>query len=522
MHSRSQSRPTLASIAACRSVFVPALALLSVGWMAPRLAAQCNTQWLPLGTGLNNNVYALTVLPNGDVVAGGAFTTAGGSAANYVARWDGTAWSPLGTGMNNHVLALTALPNGDVVAGGIFTAAGGVAANYIARWDGTAWSPLGAGTKYRVFALTTLANGDVIAGGSFATAGGVAAENIARWDGTTWSPLGTGVTGGAGPPINAAPFVADIVELPNGDLVVGGGFYLAGAITVNHIARWDGTAWSPFGTGVSGPQPIGVDAVIVLPNGDIVVGGNFTTAGGVAASKLARWNGTAWSQLGTGVFGVVTALKSLPDGDVVPGGTFGTPGGGANNIARWDGTGWSPFGAGVGGSVYAFTTLPNGDLVVGGNFTSPGARVVQLTTTCPAFATTRGNGCPSSGGNNTLVSTTPPWVDATWRTTGSGLPTTAIVVAATSFTAIAQGATPLSALLPPLGVPGCDLLVQPDILHMIVTTNGIAQFQAFLPNTPPLVGLNFYHQMVPIEVDTNGNWVAITATNALQLTAGMF
>ena len=96
------------------------------------------------------------------------------------------------------------------------------------------------------------------------------------------------------------------------------------------------------------------------------------------------------------------------------------------------------------------------------------------------------------------------------------------MIAATSVTPIPQGAAPLSVLLPPQGQPGCDLLVQPDILEAMVTLTGSAQSSLFLPNTPPLVGVVFYHQMVPIELDGIGNWVAITSTNALQLTAGAF
>jgi hypothetical protein len=38
----------------------------------------------------------------------------------------------------------------------------------------------------------------------------------------------------------------------------------------------------------------------------------------------------------------------------------------------------------------------------------------------------------------------------------------------------------------------------------------------------PLVGVTFFHQMVPIELDMAGVWVAVNATNALQLTAGAF
>ena len=50
---------------------------------------------------------------------------------------------------------------------------------------------------------------------------------------------------------------------------------------------------------------------------------------------------------------------------------------------------------------------------------------------------------------------------------------------------------------------------------------GDAQSDMFLPNTPPLVGVVFYHQLVPIELDAQGAWVSVTATNAIQLTAGL-
>ena len=141
--------------------------------------------------------------------------------------------------------------------------------------------------------------------------------------------------------------------------------------------------------------------------------------------------------------------------------------------------------------------------------------------TCPATATLYSSGCPSSGGSNTLTATELPWVDATFRAMGTGLPTTAIVLTLTSVTPVPQGIAPLTIFFPQAG-PGCDILTMPDILGVLVTATGTAQSSFFLPNTPPLVGVTFYHQMVPIELDGLGNWVAVTATNALRLTAGIF
>ena len=52
------------------------------------------------------------------------FSAAGG---NFIARWDGSTWRALGSGTNSGVNALT-VHNGELVAGGAFTTAGGVPA----------------------------------------------------------------------------------------------------------------------------------------------------------------------------------------------------------------------------------------------------------------------------------------------------------------------------------------------------------------------------------------------------------
>jgi|GEM_PF-5414703 len=92
--------------------------------------------WSALGSGMNVSfVWSLTVY-NGNLIAGGYFTTAGGTSANRIASWDGTGWSALGSGMggtNPYVYALTVY-NGNLIAGGPFTSAGGKAAAAIAQW----------------------------------------------------------------------------------------------------------------------------------------------------------------------------------------------------------------------------------------------------------------------------------------------------------------------------------------------------------------------------------------------------
>ena len=104
-----------------------------------------------------------------------------------------------------------------------------------------------------------------------------------------WYSLGTG----ADYDVNALAFDA------SGNLYIGGEFDTAGGITVNNIAKWNGTAWSALGTGVTGDT--GVNALVFDSAGNLYAAGVFTTAGGNAASNIARWNGAAWSALGAGI-----------------------------------------------------------------------------------------------------------------------------------------------------------------------------------------------------------------------------
>jgi len=131
---------------------------------------------------MNTQVNALAV--SGSILyAAGAFTNAGGSAANYIAKWDGSSWSPLGSGMNSAVSALAL--SGDLFAGGAFTNAGGSAANHIAKWDESSWSPLGSGMNSDVKALA-VSGSNLYVGGAFTKA-------AAAWPVTL--PNGTGAVG---------------------------------------------------------------------------------------------------------------------------------------------------------------------------------------------------------------------------------------------------------------------------------------------------------------------------------------
>jgi hypothetical protein len=280
-------------------------------------------------------VLALTSY-NGELIAGGRFTTAGGAPCYNIARWDGTSWQALGVGRwgGSAVDALTVY-NGELIAGGSFDTAGGVTCYNIARWDGTRWHALGTegtGMNSMVWALTVY-NGELIAGGWFTTAGGVSANYIARWDGTNWQLLGTGRAGGW------PPVYVSALGVYNGELIAGGRFETAGGVSANNIARWNGTIWQPLGTGMAGGSNYHDVCALTVYNGELIAGGRFGTAGDVPVFEIARWDGANWQALGAGMGGAaypgVFALTVYND-ELIAGGDFYTAGGNpANNVAHW-------------------------------------------------------------------------------------------------------------------------------------------------------------------------------------------
>lgn len=448
------------------------------GFSPTRLSWWDGNAWTAFANATNSSVNAMLRLGNGDLVFGGSFTTIGSTAApftaNRLARWNGTTWSGIGGGIDlsivSRIRAMVEMPNGDLVVGGYFSSAGGVACQHIARWNGISWSPLGAGVDANVHALAAMPNGDVIAGGNFLTAGGVAAANIARWNGSSWAPLGSGTSN----------LVAALAVLPDGRLVAGGTFVQAGGIVVNQIAAWDGASWAPLGTGVQGG---GVNALLVLPNGDLIAGGNFTGAGGQAALRVARWNGAVWSAIGAG---------------------FGT-------------TGLFDF-----SSVAALARLPNGELLAGGSFATAGGATVnhiaRTTTSCPAMAIAYGSGCAGSVWPMVMAAGNMPVLGTTFTATTTGFAVGAVAIECIG-TAPLQ--VPLS-LLDPAGVPGCDLLLLPDLrFELALPAGGTLLTTAPVPSDTGLAGLTVHAQTLRLSLDAQAA-LRIESSNGLQLTLGTF
>ncbi len=125
-------------------------------------------------------------------------------------------------------------------------------------------------------------------------------------------------------------------------------------------------------------------ALVVQKDGKVVLGGNFTAVNGVPRQNLARLNAdgtldtTFISEAVLGPNGPVTALLLLSDGSIVAGGDFST----VDNLTRGDLVKISPdgkadpkFGSMEGGvatngSIAALALQPDGSIIVGGSFTT--------------------------------------------------------------------------------------------------------------------------------------------------------
>ncbi len=324
--------------------------------------------WCGLSSGLGGPVSALAVSGT-NLYAGGSFTNAGPVRVNRIARWDGNEWSPLSSGIEGSVGALL-VSGTDLYAGGVFTRAGEATATNVAKWDGRAWSALGSGLSRRVAALV-VSGRKLYAAGNFASGPGVPAACAAEWNGSAWSTVGPGMIGS-----EFVPPLVKAIAVSRNNVFVGGDFTTSDDAMVRNIAKWSGSGWSPLNEGISAPSHgnyIGPWVTSLAVGGtNLYAGGFFSVSGRVPGKCIAKWDGRTWSALGAGMagYGLETCVYALAasGSDVYAGGHFLAAGGvRANSIAKWDGDAWSPLGSGTYGSIYALA-VSGSNVFAGGSF----------------------------------------------------------------------------------------------------------------------------------------------------------
>lgn len=247
------------------------------------------------------------------------------------------------------------------------------AADYIVRMNKVTgvYSALGSGLSAAVNDIAIGPSGLLYAVGVFQNAGGVAAADyIATWNGTAWAAVGAPNSGGASiTSINAVGIAAD------GNVYVGGLFSnLAGVAAADGVAKWDGSAWTALGSGTTGNT---VDIAAGAAD-DIYYVGTFTSMGGVSDTNfIAKWNGSAWvsvKDVDTGTFLSTVILDDA--GNVYVGGDITSIGGvTVSGVAMYNGTSWVSLAAGPGTYVQSLAFDSSGLLYAGGSFTTIAPRL---------------------------------------------------------------------------------------------------------------------------------------------------
>jgi uncharacterized delta-60 repeat protein len=340
--------------------------------------------------GANNSVLALAVQSDGRILVGGAFTTLGGggtgtSARNFLGRLnvDGSIDNTFTPGANERVYAVLE-DRLQIYVGGVFTTLGGgglgnTPRHHIGRVLGGTdvdanFNPDANGD---VYALALQADGKILVGGAFTIIGGMPRSRLARLN--TDGSVDPSFNPGANDTVSALAVQSD------GEILVGGMFTALGGATRHHIGRIHagGTLDAAFDPGANAR----VKTIAVQPDDRIVVGGYFTMLGGGGTGTAMRnyigrlnANGSLDTTFDPGANAIVAAVTVQTDGQILVGGQFTTLGGGGSGTTaraslgrlRLDGTVDATFNPGGNGAVYALAEQPDRNVLVGGAFTALG------------------------------------------------------------------------------------------------------------------------------------------------------
>lgn len=422
------------------------------------------------GTGANNAVYSIIVLPTGKILIGGDFTTYDGNAINYVARLNANGsldntYNLGGSGPDAPIRDMLRDPDGKTYIAGAHTNYNGTFVGRIARIndDGSLDAAIGQGTGFSgtVFCLALQTDGKLLAGGSFTSYNGTSMVRIARllteetiWTGSGGSNWNTPSSWSS----NSVPAASDNVTIPN----VANDPVISSLATINDITLEAGATITVNAGGTftlngtldnSGTVTIQNGGAFLQGNSSSLSGsGNFTIQRtGSSGSAVNFWSSPINGQgsvPGSTSYSYNSALSTQDTGDDQP----LDPGWTAYNGPMTPGVGY----AGVGAGTVSFSGVPNN-----GNINRPLAYYAyNPTNTSPGTPFNLvGNPYPSAISCASLVSANPDidgslyfWDDdlsggsgysssdfAVWNGTGSLGTGAGTVGAPNGFISTAQG-----------------------------------------------------------------------------------
>ncbi len=233
---------------------------------------------------------------------------------------------------------------GDLIAGGRIYQMDHVLAGGVVRWDGVQWHSMGSSRRADVHDLHVHA-GVLYAAGRMDFEG-TSRTGVFRWDRTHWTLISDPALMGE----------TRCLETYGGDLYAGGGGSTTDPAMLFGIARWDGSSWQSVGSGVTFDPDSGYQEVdsLVLFEGRLIAAGGFNMIGGVTARRVAAWDGSGWEAFGDGFSSTTPSIDwyvRVRTALVISGtlyvqgdlNDFPLPGE-FESIAQWTGTEWVPVG----------------------------------------------------------------------------------------------------------------------------------------------------------------------------------
>lgn len=356
------------------------LGLTSVFNVSVAGTAPFSYQWRKAGAALAGATASSLRLQNVQIADEGNYdvivTNAFGSITSTVATL--TVNTVLADGFNSiansTVYCLVPQPDGKVLAGGIFSSLGGQPRSCLGRLtasgalDSTFHPTVGGGFPASAFCLFVQEDGKIVVGGTFTNLAGQACTNLGRLN----------FDGSADPTFRPQPnfAVSAVAVQSDGKLVVGGKFTTIAGQTRLLLARLnsDGALDSTFNPGASGGFNT-INALAVQSDGRIIVGGDFTTLGGVPRSYLGRLNpsGSFDFTFSATPNAPVACLALQPDGKILVGGAFTNLNTQVRRyIARLNANGTldTNFNPSASNGVNCFALQADGKIIVGGSFTN--------------------------------------------------------------------------------------------------------------------------------------------------------
>jgi hypothetical protein len=298
--------------------------------LAHAAAAQCPVStWTrnfeTQATGIPGNVFGLQVFdPDGpgpqpaELYAAGNFASAGGSPLKSIARWNGQRWAEVGGGLyraNGNPGAVYGLglhdPDGPgpapaaLIAAGSFAFAGTTPVANVASWNGAQWSAMGSGLTLNSNHMP-MCNFDEDGPGPLPPSLILCATGqLVRWYGSQWSTMLL-----PGWIFALATFDEDGPGPANESLFAGVKFQPG-------LLKWEDGQWNPVGGGLRSAFHMCAALRVIDEDGPgpvrpaLFAGGGFSEAGTTTANGVARWDGSTWSVVATGIADQITDLAAV-------------------------------------------------------------------------------------------------------------------------------------------------------------------------------------------------------------------